>query len=470
MVKVKGIDISEWQGTVDFAKVKADGIDFVILREGYRQATDGKFFEYVKGCKSAEIPILGVYHFSYALNVEQAKQEAIFCINNMKKAGLGKDVIVFFDFEYDSVDKAKAQGATIGKNECIAHTKAFCEQVIALGYKAGIYSNIDYYKNMYDKDLIAKYVFWLAHYTDGNPVYPCVFQQYGSNGKVNGINGNVDMDWYFGDIKNTNVDLSKSAQKVVTQAKAWIGCKESDGSHKKIIDVYNSHKPLARGYAMKYTDAWCATFVSACAIKTGMTDIIPTECGCEAMVNLFKELGEWVENDAHVPSPGDVIFYDWDDSGYGDNTGWTDHVGIVESCDGKNINVIEGNISNSVGKRTIPVNGRYIRGFGIPKYSTRGGSVSTNKSVTEIANEVIQGIWGNGDDRKIMLTNAGYDYDEIQAKVNQLLGGNTSSQSIDTLAMEVIRGEWGNGDERKERLENAGYDYNAVQNRVNQLL
>lgn len=474
MGKQKGIDISYWQGNVDFSKVKADGIQFVILREGYRQTVDAKFHEYVKGCNNAGIPILGVYHFSYALNEEQAKQEAVFCIEQMKKAGLGTDVIVFFDFEYDTVDKAKAQGVTLGKTQCIAHTKAFCEQVTNLGYKAGIYSNIDYYKNMYDEDLIKKYVFWLAHYTNGDPAYSCVFQQYGNTGKVNGISGNVDMDYYFTDEGKGVVNMSKSASAVVAQAQSWIGCKESDGSHKKIIDVYNSHKPLARGYAVKYTDAWCATFVSACAIKAGVTDILPTECGCEPMVNLFKGLGEWVENDAYVPSAGDVIFYDWDDSGSGDNTGWTDHVGIVESCDGKNIVVIEGNKNNAVGRRTIAVNGKYIRGFGVPKYTSKATDTSTaKKSIDEIAQEVIQGLWGNGDDRKNRLTSAGYDYSAVQSKVNQLLKGKTTStpsKSVDELAKEVINGKWGNGDARKKALTDAGYDYNAVQKKVNELL
>lgn len=129
-------------------------------------------------------------------------------------------------------------------------------------------------------------------------------------------------------------------QKVVDTAVSYLGCKEANGSHRKIIDLYNSHKPLARGYAVKYTDAWCSTFASAVAIACGLTDIIPTECGCERHIDLFKKLGSWVENDAYVPSPGDYIFYDWQDgSNYAttDNTGSADHVGIVVSCDGKTI-------------------------------------------------------------------------------------------------------------------------------------
>ena len=151
--------------------------------------------------------------------------------------------------------------------------------------------------------------------------------------------------------------------KVVSIAEKYLGCKESNGSHRKIIDLYNSHKPLARGYRVKYTDAWCATFVSAVFIEAGLTEIAPTECGCGAMINLYKKIGRWEENDAYVPSPGDVIMYDWQDNGVGDNTGAADHVGIVVSVSGNSIKVIEGNMSDAVGHRTLRVNGKYIRGY-----------------------------------------------------------------------------------------------------------
>lgn len=167
--------------------------------------------------------------------------------------------------------------------------------------------------------------------------------------------------------------------KVVAQAQSWVGCKESDGSHRKIIDLYNSHKPLARGYSVKYTDAWCSTFASACAIATGMTDIIPTECGCEKHIQLFKKIGSWEENDAYVPKPADYVFYDWQDgANYAttDNTGAADHIGIVEKVTNGTITVIEGNMSNAVGRRNLKVNGQYIRGFGIPNYAKKAGSTT----------------------------------------------------------------------------------------------
>ena len=160
-------------------------------------------------------------------------------------------------------------------------------------------------------------------------------------------------------------------QSVVATAKAWIGYNEADGSHRKIVDVYNSHRPLARGYALKYTDAWCAGFVSAVAIRLGLTDIMPTEVGVWNMIELYRKLGRWKESDSYVPKPGDVIMYAWGDNGVGDCTSGASHVGIVVACDGKTITVIEGNKNDAVGYREIAVNGRYIRGFGLPDYASK---------------------------------------------------------------------------------------------------
>ena len=163
--------------------------------------------------------------------------------------------------------------------------------------------------------------------------------------------------------------------KVVQTARGYLGSKEADGSHRKIIDGYNAHKPLARGYLVKYTDAWCATFVSFVGIVCGLTDIMPTECGCGAMIELYKKKGRWQENDAYRPQPADIIMYDWDDNGAGDCTGYPEHVGLVEAVDGNTITVIEGNMSDKVGERKLQVNGRYIRGYCLPDYAGKAGSV-----------------------------------------------------------------------------------------------
>jgi peptidoglycan hydrolase-like protein with peptidoglycan-binding domain len=169
--------------------------------------------------------------------------------------------------------------------------------------------------------------------------------------------------------------MSCKRSEIVKQAQEWVGLNESDGSHKKIIDIYNAITPLPVGYKLKYTDAWCAGTVSAAAQVCNATDIIPTECSCPRMITKAQGMGIWVENDAHIPEPGDIVMYDWDDSGNGDNKGGADHVGIVEKVVDNTMAVIEGNYSNSVKRRYLQVNGKYIRGYIVPKYDD-GGAVA----------------------------------------------------------------------------------------------
>ena len=155
----------------------------------------------------------------------------------------------------------------------------------------------------------------------------------------------------------------------VSTAKSYIGYSESSGKHRQIIDIYNSKSPLPRNYKVSYTDAWCATFVSACAIKCNMANIIPRECSCYYQVEQFQKMERWQENDGYIPKGGDIIYYDWQDNGVGDNKGVPDHVGIVESVSGGVITVIEGNKNDSVERRKIAVDGTCIRGYGLPNFA-----------------------------------------------------------------------------------------------------
>lgn len=162
--------------------------------------------------------------------------------------------------------------------------------------------------------------------------------------------------------------MSCTRKQFVAQLQEWVGLKESDGSHKKIIDIYNTIRPLPRGYWLSYYDAWCAGTVSAAAKACNATDIIPAECSCPYMITHAQKMGIWVEADNHVPAPGDIIMYDWQDSGAGDNRGGADHVGVVEKVSGNDMTIIEGNYSDSVKRRSLKVNGRYIRGYIVPKF------------------------------------------------------------------------------------------------------
>ena len=140
-----------------------------------------------------------------------------------------------------------------------------------------------------------------------------------------------------------------------------------ESGHKWVVDTYNQINPRPRSYKLQQKDPWCAATVSAVFHSLGCDDF--AECSCPVMIQKAKELGIWQENDAYKPKVGDVLMYDWQDNGSANNVGVADHVGIVIGCDGKNIVVREGNKNNSVGNRTIKVNGKYIRGYILPPYS-----------------------------------------------------------------------------------------------------
>lgn len=158
---------------------------------------------------------------------------------------------------------------------------------------------------------------------------------------------------------------------VVSVMKGWLGWSEANGKFKRIIDIYNNHKPLAQGYRVKYSDEWCATAVSAAFIKAGLTDIGFTECSCNRMIALYKAKGRWKEKDSYVPKIGDIIMYDWQDNGVGDNVGSADHVGLVAAINGTKLTIIEGNKNEAVSYRSMVVNGKYIRGYCLPDYASK---------------------------------------------------------------------------------------------------
>lgn len=155
---------------------------------------------------------------------------------------------------------------------------------------------------------------------------------------------------------------------LVSTAEQWIGVKESDSGHKGILRIYNAHEPLAQGYVVQPEDSWCAAFVSAAAIKAGLTEVIPTECSCERQIALWQEIGCWEENDNAIPLPGDIIYYNWDQKKPGENSGWSDHVGIVVGTKWPFVKVIEGNYDDMVKYRILQLCDIRIRGYGKPEY------------------------------------------------------------------------------------------------------
>ena len=182
-----------------------------------------------------------------------------------------------------------------------------------------------------------------------------------------------------------------TANDAINVMSGWVGKSRSEGTHHDIIDLYNSYKPLARGYAVTYSDAYCDTTISACFIKLNAVDLIGgTECGVENHVKLFKKAEIWEEDGTVKPQPGWLIVYNWDD-GSQPNDGYSDHIGMVEKVSGNTITCIEGNINGGVvGRRNIPVGYGYIRGYAKPKYVSSSSPANTDtnqKKVKDIVKE-----------------------------------------------------------------------------------
>lgn len=188
-MKLKGIDISKWQGSINWSEVKKDGTEFAILREGWGKKSptqiDKKFKENYENAKAVGIPI-GCYHYSYADSVDDAKREAEFCLENIR--GLKLEYPVCFDIE----DREMLKLSNRQRTDIV---KAFCGEIEKAGYYAMFYCNAHWLNNYLIKDeLIQKYDLWLAQWNVGEPGIPCGIWQKSDKGTINGISGNVDLD------------------------------------------------------------------------------------------------------------------------------------------------------------------------------------------------------------------------------------------------------------------------------------
>lgn len=444
MADIYGIDVSHYQGKIDWPKVAGSGKKFVIMKAMIE--TNKRIestFEYNYEQSGLAGLQRGVYNYIGSISAADPKAdaEALLKILGGRKLELG----VWLDVESS---KVRARGRAVV--EQVILTEA--DVISRAGYQVGIYCNADWFKNVITQNIKQQFEgrFWIARYSgkdDGSvpaslspkEQYPqSIGWQYSSKGKVPGINGNVDLDVFWGAVKEQGEPKHTRAA-VVNLVNSWVGKNEADGSFKEIIDIYNSYPK--RGYTMKYTDAWCACMWSALAVKLGYTDIMPVEVSCSRIIEKAKAMGIWREADAYIPGLADAILYDWQDTGAGDNTGNPDHIGVVTYVNQSagNFVVAEGNYSNAVKKRTVQIDGKYIRGFITPKYEAegvissqgQGGSSDVSKrSVDTVAREVIAGQWGNGADRKSKLEVAGYSYSQVQAKVNEILNGSAKASGV----------------------------------------
>lgn len=396
---MRGIDTYHGEGRNDHYPLKSipqkafNDSDFVIVKasQGTSYGYQDFFKETIEAAEKAG-KLIGAYHYASG---KDATKEADYFLARVKPY-IGK-ALLCLDWE---ATQNKAWGS-----------KTWCKKFIdRIKEKTGItcilYTGEDGIKH--NASLANKVPLWFAGYPNPNyngwvlpkfkydisPWKTWSIWQYTSSGeRIDRNTCKLTRSEWLKMAKGTGLPRSISeadVRKSVVEALAkYLGVKEGSQKHKQLISIFND-SGLCPRYKMTTNDAWCAMTVSDAFIitklagKPGSGALFQcVECSCANMVNLAKKQGIWIETDSHVPKIGDVIMYDWQDSGSGDDKGTPDHTGIVASISGKKMSIIEGNYKDSVGERQMSVNGKNIRGYICPDYGLYASGTSEAKKAKE---------------------------------------------------------------------------------------
>lgn len=306
----------------------------------------------------------------------------------------------------------------------------------------------------------AKYDYATMNVSDSQQRYNLYLA--GMNARRMAINqaNNGELDKLDQEFKGDD-SMTVTAQKVLDEARKYLGVTKYSSGHKAMIDAYNRVSPRPVGYAVTYDDDWCDAFVTFVGDKAGASSLIGRECGVERHKNIFKSKGIWLG--LQRPQAGDIVIFRWD----GQRNGFAHHIGFVERIDGDVITTIEGNTVqggvSKVGRNKFSWGDWRIQGYARPRY---GANAKGTKSYLTLAKEVLQGKWGNGQDRITRLKNAGHDPNKVQSEVNKLM----TKKPLNQVAREVLNGQYGNGEDRVRKLKAEGYDPVKVQEEVNKLM
>ena len=283
-MELKGIDVSSWQGKPDWPKVSNSGVKFAILRIHQKSGVDTSFEHNYKGCKSNGI-LIGGYKYSYALTSAQAIEEAENVISVL--GGRGLDFPVFYDLEW-------AQQRSLGKQAIENIAVAFLNRIKKAGYKVGIYCNLDWYNNVLS-DALKQYDCWIARYpaNDNGSVQERlrptvgVGWQYSSKGKVPGISGNVDMDVFYKDYRDSNQKGETKMVKISNcghdERGRYAGGKAGDqtGTEYQIMNWYS--RPWL--CVLRFNDAKIAAMIADMATKAAQNNLIGYDQGTSGNSN-----------------------------------------------------------------------------------------------------------------------------------------------------------------------------------------
>ena len=242
---IKGIDVSEFQGIIDFDKVKNDGYDFVIIRAGFGQLesqVDKSFKRNIEAAINSQVDV-GAYWFSYATNINEAKTEARLFAKLMEPYKNKVKYPLYYDYEYSSYDYSVSKGVIPTKKLITDMTIAFIEELDRLGWYGGVYTNPDYYYNRYENERLKPYSLWLAQYNSKNDL-PCDIWQYSSTGNVDGIYGYTDLNQCFTDLSSKIISLNKNGfnsevkeEKLLTVTGNGVRLRDKDSIEGKILNA-----------------------------------------------------------------------------------------------------------------------------------------------------------------------------------------------------------------------------------------
>ena len=243
--KVYGIDVSYYQGNIDWKKVKNSGVEFVIIRVGYRGygsagtlVEDPRFKTYLDGATKAGLKV-GVYFYTQAITTAEAKAEAKFVLDRIK--GYSLQMPVYYDIESVDYDTGRLDSAGLSKAQKTALCTAFCDTIIKSGYSAGVYANYTWLNYYIDgAGLGKKYPIWLAHYTSNtNYDQRMDMWQYSGSGTVSGISAYTDVNvWYSGKLPLYVSDLISVSNTSTSNKFAWNGAPDATG-----YEVYQGTSP-----------------------------------------------------------------------------------------------------------------------------------------------------------------------------------------------------------------------------------
>ena len=239
-MREKLIDVSTWNGNIDWNKVYKSGVRYAMIRSSFGvenpNQIDNKFVRNITNAVRAGVKC-GVYHYSYAQSAFEAKREAEFCLKTIK--GYKIDLPVAFDIE----DSSQTH---LGKDTLTSIVIAFCDRIKSAGYRPMLYCNPNWLCNYLHKDkLINKYDIWLANWGVSAPSYNCAIWQYSENGSVPGVAGSVDMNWIYKDYISTKPATTKPVTKpsnvkktdysVKVTAQAGLNVRKGAGTNYNII-------------------------------------------------------------------------------------------------------------------------------------------------------------------------------------------------------------------------------------------